>query len=51
MKVERKKKRIIKWKKKADREDDGIKQNSFLINQSNKITVEKKAENLKAAEK
>ena len=41
-------------KKKADREDDGIKQNSFLINQSNKITVEKKAErneNLKAAEK
>ena len=41
-------------KKKADREDDGIKQNSFLIKQSNKITVEKKAErneNLKAAEK
>lgn len=40
--------------KKADREDDGIKQNSFLIKQSNKITVEKKAErneNLKAAEK
>lgn len=41
-------------KKKADREGDGIKQNSFLIKQSNKITVEKKAErneNLKAAEK
>lgn len=53
MKVERKKK-DHREKKKADREDDGIKQNSFLIKQSNKITVEKKAErneNLKAAEK
>lgn len=53
MKVERKKK-DHQEKKKADREDDGIKQNSFLIKQSNKITVEKKAErneNLKAAEK
>ena len=53
MKVERKKK-DHQVKKKADREDDGIKQNSFLIKQSNKITVEKKAErneNLKAAEK
>lgn len=49
-----KKKKDHQVKKKADREDDGIKQNSFLINQSNKITVEKKAErneNLKAAEK
>ena len=53
MTVERKKK-DHQVKKKADREDDGIKQNSFLIKQSNKITVEKKAErneNLKAAEK
>lgn len=53
MKVERKKK-DHQEKKKADREDDGINQNSFLIKQSNKITVEKKAErneNLKAAEK
>lgn len=53
MKVERKKKGSSS-EKKADREDDGIKQNSFLIKQSNKITVEKKAErneNLKAAEK
>lgn len=53
IKVERKKK-DHQVKKKADREGDGIKQNSFLIKQSNKITVEKKAErneNLKAAEK
>lgn len=53
MKVEREKK-DHQVKKKADREADGIKQNSFLIKQSKAITVEKKAErneNLKAAEK
>lgn len=53
MKVERKKKGSSS-ENKAEREDDGIKQNSFLINQSNEITFAKKAErneNLKAAEK
>lgn len=49
-----KKKKGSSSENKAEREDDGIKQNSFLINQSNEITFAKKAErneNLKAAEK